>query len=179
MRAMRSAEGLSIDELHGEELEFAEVRFGGVEFVNLADVEAAHLTGGARLGGQTLAETGAGGFERHAPLEFFVVGLVDDAHSAAADFADDAEASGEVFAGIEAAIQGAEVMDHGVAQEGAHPLLPLDALLDLGADLGIGARGVQEIRAGLFRQMEGTVEQRHHEFIALAFVLHCAGFSLS
>ena len=64
-----------------------------MNFENLVYVGMADLAGVAYFRGQAFAETGLGALDGDTPLELFVHGLVDHAHSALRDFTQDAEAA--------------------------------------------------------------------------------------
>src|ERR1035441_6390209 len=82
---------LPVDELHREKLHFAKRRGSHVQIVHLADVEVAHLAGGAHFGRQAIPIPRLGAFEGDAPVQFRVHGFVYKAHAASAHCAHDTE----------------------------------------------------------------------------------------
>src|SRR5262249_40616239 len=91
-------EGLSLQELHGEEEDLLRVRLGGEQLEDPADVSVGDSPGEEDLATETLAHRRVAGqrgqdeLEGHPGPEGPVLGLGDDAHSAARDDPDDLEA---------------------------------------------------------------------------------------
>ena len=85
-------EGLALEQLHGDEGATVVL----VNIVNGADVRVIQSRGGAGFALKTLERLSVGSesvgeeFERDAAAEAGVLGFVDDAHAATAEFAEDA-----------------------------------------------------------------------------------------
>jgi hypothetical protein len=85
-------QGLSIEELHGEEVDFALRRGSGVNLEDFADIGVADGSGVAHFRRKAMAEAGPRTLEGDPSVQPLVHGFVHDAHAAAGHLAHNAEA---------------------------------------------------------------------------------------
>src|SRR5215470_18763441 len=95
----------ALEVLHREKVDFSILGAEGVDVVELADVRMAHLPRISRLRGKAPAVTWEGAFDRHAPIQLLIDGLVDDAHTSVRDLADDAKAPSQYVSRLKGGIQ--------------------------------------------------------------------------
>ncbi len=148
-------QGLAVEQLHHDEVLLLVL----LDRVDRADAGVVERRGGARLALEPLERArvprhlGAQELERHAPPELRVLGLVDDAHAAAAELADDGVVAngvaGEGFHG------GEDARRRDGARSNASPLAAIGSYRrSLGAGGGAGDGALSAVTTGYPRRCQ-------------------------
>ncbi len=172
-----AGERLARKELHAKEVHFPKGGFRRVQVVELADIEVAYFAGGARLRWQPAPEAQPRALDRDAAVQLPVQRLVDHAHAAPADLADDAEPSAHHLSQFERPMFGPARSHQGLPQEAAHAFFPFDPPPHFFVEDRIRlANRAQVFVPFVGRALESRFHQRHHELVEFGFVWH---FNLS